>query len=89
MELASLPDAVGNLSATAVLGWYAWYTAARAIPALVRAFREEQAAARADHRAQIESLRQELALLREESHADHLALVAALGEVTRHVAHSL
>ena len=35
-----LPD-LGNLTATAVLGWYAWHTASKSIPGIVRSFREE------------------------------------------------
>ena len=54
-----LPE-VGNLTATAMLGWYAWHTVARTIPQIVTAFRAELAAERAGHRATIESLCREL-----------------------------
>ena len=57
-----LPD-VGNLTATAMLGWYAWHTVARTIPEIVTAFRAELAAERADHRAAVESICRELAAL--------------------------
>ena len=63
--LAQLPlPEVGNLTATAMLGWYAWHTVARTIPDLVSNFRAELSAERADHRAAIESLCRELAALR-------------------------
>jgi hypothetical protein len=62
--LAQLPlPEVGNLTATAMLGWYAWHTVARTIPELVTNFRAELAAERADHRAAIESLCRERAAL--------------------------
>ena len=62
--LAQLPlPEVGNLTATAMLGWYAWHTVARTIPEIVANFRIELAAERADHRAAIESLCRELAAL--------------------------
>ena len=50
----------GALSATAVLGWYAWHTANHMIPELVRAFREETAAQRAECAAEREALHAEL-----------------------------
>jgi hypothetical protein len=63
--LAQLPlPEVGNLTATAMLGWYAWHTVARTIPQIVTAFRAELAAERASHRATIESLCHELAAMR-------------------------
>jgi hypothetical protein len=63
--LAQLPlPEVGNLTATAMLGWYAWHTVARTIPEIVTNFRTELAAERADHRAAIESLCRELAALK-------------------------
>ena len=62
--LAQLPlPEVGNLTATAMLGWYAWHTVARTIPELVSNFRAELAAERADHRAAIEAICRELAAL--------------------------
>jgi hypothetical protein len=63
--LAQLPlPEVGNLTATAMLGWYAWHTVARTIPEIVAAFRAELAAERSDHRAAIECLCRELAALK-------------------------
>ncbi len=63
--LAQLPlPEVGNLTATAMLGWYAWHTVARTIPEIVTAFRAELAAERASHHAAIESLCRELAALK-------------------------
>ncbi len=37
---------VGNLTATAILGWYAWHTATKTIPQLVENFRRELATER-------------------------------------------
>ncbi len=54
-----LPD-VSNLTATAMLGWYAWHTASRTIPDLVANFRAELAAERDNHRATIECFCHEL-----------------------------
>ena len=63
--LAQLPlPEVGNLTATAMLGWYAWHTVARTIPELVTNFRVELAAERSDHRAAIESLCREISALK-------------------------
>jgi hypothetical protein len=57
---------LGNLTASAILGWFAWHTAARTIPDLVAQFREELAVARADYRAHADALRAELAAWRAE-----------------------
>jgi hypothetical protein len=63
--LAQLPlPEVGNLTATAMLGWYAWHIVARTIPELVSNFRAELAAERAGHHAAIESICRELAALK-------------------------
>ncbi len=64
---------LGNLTATGILGWYAWHTAARTIPGLVKdfreeardqreAFKEEMRIERENHRAEVLDLRQGLAL---------------------------
>lgn len=78
--LAHLADSpwpeLGNLSATAILGWYAWHTAARTIPELVRAFRDESAAQRALLVAERNTGRDDLETLR----AEHLAERRALRE---------
>lgn len=63
--LAQLPlPEVGNLTATAMLGWCAWHTVARTIPEIVAAFRAELAAERANHRVAVEAICRELASLR-------------------------
>ena len=63
--LAQLPlPEVGNLTATAMLGWYAWHTVARTIPELVSNFRAELAAERVGHREAIEAICRELAALK-------------------------
>ena len=77
--LADVPfDALSNVTATAVLGWYAWHTASKTIPGLVRAFREETAALRQECRAERDAQRQDLAAERSQRHADHQEFVAAL-----------
>lgn len=79
---------IGNLTATAILGWYAWHTASRTIPGLVRAFRDEMAAERADCRSAREALHQELAAERALRHADRLAIVAAVDELAERLPHA-
>ncbi len=74
------PD-LGNLTATAILGWYAWHTASRTIPELLQAFREELATAREECRREREALRDELNAERIERHSDHMAIVEALHEL--------
>jgi hypothetical protein len=74
------PD-LGNLTATAILGWYAWHTASRTIPDLLAAFRDELATTRAEARVERETLRDELDAERIERHSDHMAIVEALHEL--------
>lgn len=40
---------LGNMTATAILGWYAWHTASRTIPNLVNDFRAEMQLERKTH----------------------------------------
>jgi len=81
MNDLALPD-LSNITATAILGWYAWHTASRTIPELLRDFRNEIAAGRAEFRAELEAFRQELAAERRERHEDHQAIVEALHELS-------
>jgi len=74
------PD-LGNVTATAILGWYAWHTASRTIPGLLEAFREELATTRGEFRDEREALREELNAERIERHSDHMAIVEALHEL--------
>jgi hypothetical protein len=69
---------VSNLTATAVLGWYAWHTATRTIPKLVESFRRELSAERAEHRADREAFLNEMSEERTQRHADNLVLAEAL-----------
>lgn len=83
-----MPDAFsleqfGSLSATAVLGWYAWHTAYHAIPNLVKAFREEMAAMRSECAAERDALHAELSAERTQRHADHMLVVEALHDLAR------
>src|SRR3954471_7281000 len=63
-----------NLTATAILGWYAWHTATRTLPQLVEHFRRELAAERALHRTDRDCFLRELSAEREQRHRDHTAL---------------
>jgi hypothetical protein len=82
--LAQLPlPEVGNLTATAMLGWYAWHTVARTIPDIVANFRAELAAERVEHRATVEAICRELATDRRQRHADAAALLEALRSIQR------
>lgn len=74
-----------SLSATAILGWYAWHTAYHTIPDLVAAFREEMAAARAECGAERELLYAELAAERRQQHIDYGQVVEALAALSRRV----
>jgi hypothetical protein len=80
-----IPD-LGNLTATAILCWYAWHTASKTIPELVRDFRDELALQRAECGEERELLRHELAEERAQRHADNFAIVTALEQVTDHLA---
>ncbi len=61
----------GNLTATGILGWYAWHTAARTIPGLVKDFREEA-------REQREAFKEEMRIEREGHRTEVLDLRRAL-----------
>lgn len=71
------PD-FGNLTATAILGWYAWHTASRTLPHLVAEFRAEMAAARQECREERCELHEALTQEREQRQRDQSALVDAL-----------
>ena len=62
---------IANLTATGILGWYAWHTASRTIPSMIKDFREESKEQRETfkgelrieretHRDAVESLRQSI-----------------------------
>ena len=80
-----LPD-VGNLTATAILGWYAWHTASKTIPGLLTSFREEMAAHREELRANAEAFRNEMTAERERRYADSMAIVRALDRLSNRLA---
>lgn len=82
--LPLLPD-ISNFTATAVLGWYAWHTVSKTIPEVVKTFRDEIAASRAECRAEREALYQELATTRTQAHHDHLAMTQALDDLARRI----
>lgn len=79
----SVAPELGNLTASAALGWYAWYTATRTVPGLLRTFREEMHAARQDFRADTAALREQLACEREYRHRDSEAIARALRQLSR------
>lgn len=76
---------LGNMTATALLGWYAWHTASRTLPALVRAFREELAAQRREWADERQAFREELAEERLQRHADSLSLLEGLQSLSRQI----
>ncbi len=76
-----LPD-VSNLTATAMLGWYAWHTASRTIPDLVAHFRAELADERNNHRATIECFCHELKSERDTRGSHHRELITALEKLS-------
>ena len=80
-----IPD-LGNMTATAILCWYAWHTAARTIPHLVRDFRAELAFQREECGEERERLRRELSEERAQRHADNIAIVTALEQVAEQLA---
>src|SRR3954470_12038882 len=67
-----------NLTATAVLGWYAWHTATRTLPQLVEDFRRELAAERALHRTDRDCFLRELSAERAQRHTEHAAIKDAV-----------
>ena len=73
------------LTATAVLGWYAWHTTYFTIPHLVTAFREECSAMRAESAEERVALHAELSAERNQRHTHHVMVVEAL----RDLAHRL
>lgn len=72
---------VGNLTATAILGWYAWHTATKTIPQLVDDFRGELATERTLQRADRDAFLHEMAVERMQRHADNLAVVQAMDQL--------
>jgi hypothetical protein len=74
---------LGNVTASAVLGWYAWYTATRTTPGMLRSFRDEMNAARQDFRNDSAALREQLACEREYRHRDSAAIARALNRLSR------
>lgn len=79
-DVAPLSD-LSTLTATGVLGWYAWHTAYHTIPQLVQTFRDEMAASRAECAAERELLHQELSTERAQRHEQHAAIVETLREM--------
>lgn len=79
----SVAPELGNLTASAVLGWYAWYTSTRTVPGMLRSFREEMNGARQDFRAETAALRDQLACEREYRHRDGAAMAQALNRLSR------
>ena len=69
-----------NLTATAILGWYAWHTASKTLPQLVASFRAELAAERTQHRADRDAFLHEMAQERTQRHADNAAIAHAIAQ---------
>jgi hypothetical protein len=84
LALATDPPISGlsNLTATAILGWYAWQTATRTVPQLVADFRAELAAAREDHRHDRDTFFQGMSEERSARHTDNTVITDSLRELT-------
>jgi hypothetical protein len=84
LALATDPPISGlsNLTATAILGWYAWQTATRTVPQLVADFRAELAAARDDHRHDRDAFFAEMSQERTTRHSDNAAAIQSLQDLT-------
>ena len=72
---------LSNLTATAILGWYAWFTATRTIPQLVESFRHELATERSQHRTDRDAFLYEMTQQRNQRHADSTAVILAVNEL--------
>ena len=79
---------VSNLTATAILGWYAWHTATKAIPDLVENFRRELATERGQHRTDRDAFLNEMTEQRVQRHNDSTAIVMAVNELTASIRYS-
>ena len=84
LALATDPPISGlsNLTATAILGWYAWQTATRTVPQLVADFRAELAATRDDHRHDRDTFFAEMSQERTARRADNSAIIQSLQQLT-------
>ncbi|HEY2760373.1 MAG TPA: hypothetical protein VGI75_06510 [Pirellulales bacterium] len=78
---------LSNLTATAILGWYAWHTATRTIPQLVEMFRHELATERSQHQNDREAFLNQATEERDRRHDDHTALLQAIHDLTTLVNH--
>jgi hypothetical protein len=76
-----LPE-LGNVTATAILGWYAWHTASRTIPGLIKNFRDDVRTERAEHLAELLAFREEMATEREQRHRDHMVIFDVLSALS-------
>jgi hypothetical protein len=90
MALAADPPfaQLSNLTATAILGWYAWHTATRTIPQLVENFRHELATERSQHRTDRDAFLYEMTEQRVQRHNDTTAIVLAVNELTSSIKYS-
>ena len=79
---------LSNLTATAILGWYAWHTATRAIPQLMENFRHELATERSQHRTDRDAFLYEMTEQRVQRHNDTTAIVLAVNELTSSIKYS-
>ena len=72
-----------TLTATGLLGWYAWHTTYHTIPTLLETFRDELAAIRSQCAEERVALQAELAAERNQRHAHHVLVVEALHDLAR------
>ncbi|HZZ27159.1 MAG TPA: hypothetical protein VFE46_04055 [Pirellulales bacterium] len=78
---------LSNLTATAILGWYTWYTATKTIPQLVHHFRNELAAERGEHRIDRNAFLCEMASQRAQRLDDAAAMTRAVNELAASIGH--
>ncbi|HEY2828338.1 MAG TPA: hypothetical protein VGJ04_12125, partial [Pirellulales bacterium] len=79
---------LSNLTATAILGWYAWHTATKAIPQLVENFRRELATERTQHHTDRDAFLHEMTEQRVQRHNDTTAIVLAVNELASTIKYS-
>lgn len=81
--------ALGGASATAILGWYAWFTATKTIPNLVNDFRSEMSESRKscaeEKKSHLDSFRAELKEERQHRENSSQRIASALDRLSESV----
>ena len=78
---------INNLTATAVLAWYAWYTASRSIPDIIKQHIDASKAAQEQFISEMASTRKtfqdQIATLQSTTHADAMAVAKGIGDLSQ------